>query len=33
MSNKKKQIAIEFDGVMSNAKVYLNGHYVGERPY
>ncbi|WP_343330790.1 beta-galactosidase GalB [Polaribacter staleyi] len=28
-----KQIAIEFDGAMSNAKVYLNGEYVGERPY
>ena len=32
-ANKNKQIAIEFDGVMSNAKVYLNGQLVGERPY
>ncbi|GEC72507.1 beta-galactosidase [Flavobacterium flevense] len=31
--NKNKQISIEFDGVMSNAKVYLNGQFVGERPY
>jgi beta-galactosidase len=28
-----KKIAIAFDGAMSNAKVYLNGQYVGERPY
>lgn len=27
------QISIEFDGAMSNAKVYLNGTYIGERPY
>ncbi|MCL7762589.1 DUF4982 domain-containing protein [Polaribacter sp. Z014] len=28
-----KQISIEFDGAMNNAKVWLNGEYVGERPY
>lgn len=28
-----KQISVEFDGAMSNAKVYLNGEYIGERPY
>ena len=28
-----KQISIEFDGAMSNAKVYLNGEYIGGRPY
>ena len=28
-----KQIAVEFDGAMSNSKVYLNGKYIGERPY
>ncbi len=30
---KGKQISIEFDGAMSNSKVYLNGKYIGERPY
>ncbi|WP_111708293.1 beta-galactosidase GalB [Lutibacter citreus] len=29
----QKQISIEFDGAMNNAKVWLNGEYVGERPY
>lgn len=29
----KKQISIEFDGAMNLAKVWLNGEYVGERPY
>lgn len=29
----QKQVSIEFDGAMSNAKVYLNGEFVGERPY
>ncbi len=28
-----QKIFIEFDGVMSHAKVYLNGAYIGERPY
>ncbi|SFF68053.1 beta-galactosidase [Salegentibacter agarivorans] len=28
-----KKIAIEFDGAMNNAKVWLNGVYIGERPF
>ncbi|MGZ3756295.1 MAG: beta-galactosidase GalB [Mucilaginibacter sp.] len=32
-SDKGKNICIEFDGAMSNTKVYLNGKYVGEWPY
>ncbi len=28
-----KQISIEFDGVMDNAKVWINGNYVGDRHY
>ncbi|MCS7181015.1 MAG: beta-galactosidase, partial [bacterium] len=28
-----KRIRIEFDGVMSNSKIYCNGKYVGEWPY
>ncbi len=28
-----KKITVEFDGVMSNSSVYINGHLVGERPY
>ncbi|ARV16569.1 glycoside hydrolase [Polaribacter sp. SA4-12] len=31
--NKGKKVSIEFDGAMSNAKVWLNGEFVGERPY
>ncbi|HOK56450.1 MAG TPA: beta-galactosidase GalB [bacterium] len=30
---KDKRIRIEFDGVMSNSKVYCNGIYVGQWPY
>lgn len=32
-AERGKRIYVEFDGVMSNAKVYVNGHYVGEWPY
>lgn len=28
-----KKLFVEFDGAMSHAKVFLNGKYVGERPY
>ena len=30
---KSRNIAIEFDGAMSHAQVYLNGEFVGEWPY
>ncbi len=30
---KGKQIAVQFDGAMSNAQVWLNGQKVGARPY
>lgn len=31
--HKGKNVTLEFDGVMNNAEVYLNGQKVGERPY
>ena len=31
--SKGKKITIEFDGVMNNSTVYINGHQIGERPY
>ncbi len=30
---KKQYYELLFDGAMSNAKVYVNGNYVGERPF
>lgn len=30
---KDRYIAVEFDGAMSNARVWLNGQELGERPY
>jgi beta-galactosidase len=30
---KNNQISLEFDGVMDNGKVYVNGNFVGERHY
>jgi beta-galactosidase len=30
---KEKWIFVEFDGVMANSDVYLNGHALGHRPY
>jgi beta-galactosidase len=30
---KGKQVSVEFDGVASNATVYLNGHRIGAHPY
>jgi beta-galactosidase len=33
ISDKSKRVSIEFDAAMSLAKVYVNGKYVGERPY
>jgi beta-galactosidase len=32
-SDKGKRIYIDFDGAMANAKVWLNGKFVGEWPY
>jgi beta-galactosidase len=32
-SDKDKRIYVDFDGAMANAKVWLNGKYVGEWPY
>jgi beta-galactosidase len=30
---KGKQIRIEFDGIYRNSEVWINGHYLGKRPY
>lgn len=30
---KEKQVFIDFDGVYRNSEVWINGHYVGKRPY
>ncbi|MCX6254774.1 MAG: DUF4982 domain-containing protein [Bacteroidia bacterium] len=32
-NDKNKRIYVDFDGAMANAKVWLNGKYVGEWPY
>jgi beta-galactosidase len=32
-NDKGKRIYVDFDGAMANAKVWLNGSYVGEWPY
>lgn len=32
-SAKNKIVRIDFDGAMNNSKVWVNGHYVGGRPY
>jgi Beta-galactosidase/beta-glucuronidase len=32
-SDKDKRIYVDFDGAMANAKVWLNGKFVGEWPY
>ena len=32
-NDKGKQIYVDFDGAMANAKVWLNGKFVGEWPY
>ncbi|MFC1782484.1 glycoside hydrolase family 2 TIM barrel-domain containing protein [Planctomycetota bacterium] len=31
--HKDKVVAIEFDGVYHNSEVWINGHFVGRRPY
>jgi beta-galactosidase len=32
-SSKNKNVSIEFDGVYKNSEVWVNGHYLGKRPY
>ena len=32
-TDQNKIISIEFDGVYKNAEVWINGHYLGKRPY
>src|SRR5271154_5612731 len=32
-SHKDKKLTIEFDGVYQNSEVWINGHYLGKRPY
>jgi beta-galactosidase len=33
LTTKGKSIFIEFDGVYRNSEVWINGHYLGKRPY
>jgi len=30
---RKKEVIIEFDGVYQNSEVWINGRYLGKRPY
>lgn len=32
-ADAKRKVSIEFDGVMSNSEVWINGFYLGKRPY
>ena len=32
-SFKDRKVAIEFDGVFQNGEVWINGHYLGKRPF
>ncbi len=32
-SQKDRRITIEFDGIYQNSEVWINGHYLGKRPY
>jgi beta-galactosidase len=32
-SYKDRKIAVEFDGVYQNSEVWVNGHYLGKRPF
>ena len=32
-SDKDKMVFIDFDGVYRNSEVWINGHYLGKRPY
>ncbi|GAA4829613.1 DUF4982 domain-containing protein [Algivirga pacifica] len=33
INKEQQQVLLHFDGAMSEAKVYLNGEYIGEHPY
>ncbi|HET6977056.1 MAG TPA: beta-galactosidase GalB [Pyrinomonadaceae bacterium] len=33
MSSKGKLVFVDFDGVYRNSEVWINGHYLGKRPY
>ncbi len=33
VDSKNKRVFIEFDGVMANSDVWINGHHLGKRPY
>jgi beta-galactosidase len=33
LTSKGKQVFVEFDGVYRNSEVWINGHYLGKRPY
>jgi len=33
VSNKNKLAFVQFDGVYRNSEVWINGHYLGKRPY
>ncbi|MBK1875287.1 beta-galactosidase GalB [Pelagicoccus mobilis] len=33
MDKKGKVVTLEFDGAMNNSKVWVNGHFLGERPF
>ena len=33
LASKNKTTRIEFDGVYKNSEVWINGHYLGKRPY
>src|SRR5579875_2513708 len=30
---RSQKVSIEFDGVYQNSEVWINGHYLGKRPY
>src|SRR5476651_230349 len=32
-ADAKKKVSIEFDGVMANSDVWINGYHLGKRPY
>jgi beta-galactosidase len=32
-TEKNRQLFVEFDGVYRNSEVWINGHYLGKRPY